>query len=1538
MKKYIKWGGIGLLIPVSLFVLLSILLYLPPVQNFVVNQITQVASKSTNMNIRIDRVSLSFPLDLVVHKTTVINEGDTLLNVDRLKVEIQFWPLLKKQVEVDGLVLEKAHVNTANLIEGMSFKGNINRFYVESHGVNLKPELAIINSFELEDTHLDVTLADTSAVDTTTSEPLFWKIKLEKANFKNVSLALDMPLDSMHLNVGLGTAKLREGFVDLHKMAYTLDDFQIKKGKFGYKTSNQDSIALEGFDPSNIELSDIKIAMNSIYFEGDQIRANIKDFIMKERSGLEIIGTKGKLQADEKQINIPTFEIKTAESQLSMNASANWSISRIDPNGNLKAELLADISKKDLFKFVPGLSEELKNDFPETPIQFQAEINGSLDQLRLTTFNLEIPGHSRISSQGVINYPLEEEKRYAYLDLECGFENTDFIQNFTGGVVIPQGTTLEGFAAANQDTLESNLTLLTLNKGKLLLGGKYHLKDETYQANFTADNLNLHEFLPKDSLFHLTASLKVAGQGFDFFSPKTSLHVEGGLPHLQYGERIFSGIKLDADLKENIATANLNIVDNHMNINTRLDAHLSEQSVTAELASAIKRIDFKSLGITAIPCKTSHKLNLKVKSDLKETHSLRAKVEKNHFDVGDRSFKTKDVLLGCNVSTDSIKSYVNAGDFTLMFQSGCNVNSLLSQIDQFSDMLNKQMETHSIDQSILKEYLPDARFRVLAGDDNPINNLLEATGIGFNEFQLKLETSPQEGLVSEGRLYNLHTDSLTLDTIHFNVEQVAKELLFKGGVIANRSPRQEAFNINLKGNTGDRNARVLVEYLNEKKEQGAYIGVNAQLEKQGVSLRLIPEKPTLVYRPFQLNENNYIFFNNNGKIQANVSLHDENNSGMHFFSTPDSTVQQDLTLALNLIDVAEMKRIVPYMPDIAGLINAETHYVQPYDGISLASIEASVDKLSYNKEPLGDWALSAVYLPKEKNEHCIDGYVLRNGDEVASIGGSYFSTLENTKQDWINANVKLNHFPLSIGNAFVSRKMAVLHGDIDGTMSMKGTSSKPSFNGEVKLDSVNVFIPPASMNLRFDERPIQVTNSKLVFDKFNIFTLGKSPFVINGDVDFSDLSAMMLDLKMTASDFELINGKKTKESLIYGKLYIDVASSIQGTPDKLKVRGAANILGKSDFTYILKDSPLTVEDRLNETVTFINFNDTTQNAQKDIQSINLGGIDMLMTLHIDQAVQGRVDLNANGSNYMLVEGGGDLTFRYSPEGDMFMNGRYTLMSGEMKYEMPVIPLKTFKIREGSYIEWTGNVMNPHLDIKAFEKVRASVSDNGKNSRMVTFNVGVNLTNRLENLGFTFTLEAPEDGSVQNELAAMSAEEKNKLAVTMLVTGLYIAEGNSSSGNFDANNALNSFLQSEINNIAGSALKTIDVNFGMETNDLGENGQSRTDYNFQFAKRFWNNRFRVVIGGKISTGNAAKQSDSFIDNVSLEYRLDNSGTRYIKIFHDKKYASVLEGEVIETGAGIVLRKKVSRIGELFIFKKRKRNQITEDENDDKKKDN
>jgi hypothetical protein len=41
---------------------------------------------------------------------------------------------------------------------------------------------------------------------------------------------------------------------------------------------------------------------------------------------------------------------------------------------------------------------------------------------------------------------------------------------------------------------------------------------------------------------------------------------------------------------------------------------------------------------------------------------------------------------------------------------------------------------------------------------------------------------------------------------------------------------------------------------------------------------------------------------------------------------------------------------------------------------------------------------------------------------------------------------------------------------------------------------------------------------------------------------------------------------------------------------------------------------------------------------------------------------------------------------------------------------------------------------------------------------------------------------------------------------------------------------------------------------------------------------------------------------------------------VRLFHEKNYDNLIEGELIENGAGVVLRKKLDRLSELFIFKK------------------
>ena len=130
MRVWIKRIGVICLIPIALVLLLSILLYIPPFQNFAVRKATEYAGKATGMQIGIEQIRLSFPLDLTVKGVEVVNPpADTLLSLQSLTVRVRALPLLRKQVLVEAIDLRNVKVNTGTMIEGMEIKGFLGKLY-----------------------------------------------------------------------------------------------------------------------------------------------------------------------------------------------------------------------------------------------------------------------------------------------------------------------------------------------------------------------------------------------------------------------------------------------------------------------------------------------------------------------------------------------------------------------------------------------------------------------------------------------------------------------------------------------------------------------------------------------------------------------------------------------------------------------------------------------------------------------------------------------------------------------------------------------------------------------------------------------------------------------------------------------------------------------------------------------------------------------------------------------------------------------------------------------------------------------------------------------------------------------------------------------------------------------------------------------------------------------------------------------------------------------------------------------------------------
>lgn len=1518
LKKVLKWSAIALVSPIALFLLLAILIYIPPIQNFIVHQVADNMSERMGMNINIDKVRLAFPLDLAIHRMTAIEGGDTLINVDRMRLDVKLLPLFKGRADIDGFSLYGLKLDTKSYISDTHIKGIADELTATSHGIDWKKEYVNINHAHLRDANFVVALSDTAQKDTTESKAK-WKINVAKADIERSKIRLSMPGDSMRIYANLTKASLRNGLFNTGRNDYAIHSLQLRSCNINYDIPYIKPTC--GLDANHIGLSNLTLLLDTLsYNQQGTLRAGVRALSFKEKCGLNVIKLKGGVYMDTAQLRLPALSIRTSQSDIEARVAFDFRSFKPGKGGHCKAYINAQIGNKDIRNIGQGfLDKQYLNMLPTQPLIVKGKFMGNIDHINLSSLSIKVPLVAQLSAHGYVRNILKNW-RSGKLTYNLQTQNLSLVRrmlpaSLQHSINIPNGISSNGWLAFRGNAYEAFVRAYC-GKGGITAKARTNLHQESYQLVAIARNFPISAFVKGVPLSPFTGRLQASGNGFNVLSPSASLNAQAHINKLAYQHYNLSGISLHAQLHRGKAlahfVANNPLLQGTGNLNATLGRNLYDIALNVELPE----LDLRKLGMLSDTLTLGTNIQLKGSTNKAFTaFALNGSITNNRFTTPKMSVMAKDIFFDLSTNADTTTAFISAGDLRLRMASKGDVPYLSGHLNRFVTELSKQAKKYNIDQEKLKTLLPSMSFMIDAGRDNPLYNIARMKGYAFNSAMIHLHTHPQIGVNGDARIGRLSMGALLLDTINTHIYQDSTGVQI-AGLIKNNKKNPNPLEVKAKSYLMKSGAGVELTYFDSEGERGVDVGLQALLQENGINIHFYPQHPVLAYRNFTVNNDNFIFLGNDKSIRANVNLLADDGTGLKIYGEPNDSVN-DITLSINQVNLGELSAVLPYMPKLSGMLSGDVHITDNWHNKQMSAMASlNANNFSYEDMPLGNMGIDAIYLPKSGGEHHASAFISSNGEEVLACNGTYY----DKNGGHFEGNAQLHDFPLQMLNGFMAETDVALKGIAAGDLNVNGTFDKPSINGTLNLDSAHIYSDVYGFDFVTDNRAVNINNSKIVFDNYNLYSTGKNPLVLNGSFDMSNFEHMRMDFTMKANNFELINTRKKAQSMLFGKVYANYLGTLKGTTDNLSLRGKLEILDRTDVTYILKDSPLSVDDRLHDLVQFTNFADTT--SHEVVKSISPTGIDLTLGISISDAALFHCTLSNDGQSYVNLEGGGDLTLRMTQQGDMRMTGRFTTNSGEMKYQLPVIPLKTFNIVQGSYVEFTGDVMNPTLNIEAKERTKALVSEDDK-PRSVAFDVGVKLTKPLNNMGLEFTIEAPEDLNVQNQLAAMSNEQRGKAAVTMMATGMYMTDETMMSGSgFKANNALNAFLQNEIQNIAGSALKTIDINLGVESG-TSQTGTSTTDYSFQFAKRFWGNRISVIIGGKVSTGaDATNSAESFINNISVEYRLDQGATRYVKCFYDRNTQDPLEGQLTKTGVGLVLRRKTDRLGELFIFKKKK----------------
>lgn len=696
----------------------------------------------------------------------------------------------------------------------------------------------------------------------------------------------------------------------------------------------------------------------------------------------------------------------------------------------------------------------------------------------------------------------------------------------------------------------------------------------------------------------------------------------------------------------------------------------------------------------------------------------------------------------------------------------------------------------------------------------------------------------------------------------------------------------------------------------------------------------------------------------------------------HLMAITDRVMHElDMQSTSKIFDINALQRTIPSLRIEAGmrqenpLMPVLRQYGVAFDTLNLCltntdslRLDATVDSLRYDDIQVAH--IGARLVPKGGNydyladvfyedtitgkDFGLDVKARLLSDSILAEGNLRADSMDVLSFDAaltnrIHADFYLATLPLAMVNGFMP-DVAKLEGYLNGHACLDCDSIDfNALEAAIWFDSASVWYEGCDMTLGLPHDSIVYRDGQLLLDRIRFQTCNDHPISITGKVDLrQDMANPDIDLIIMADDAQIVNNKrrKTRGQFLYGTLPVSTAISVLGRPDNLKVTGKVTIPEGCNLTYFYEDNSIATSSQLNDLVEFVRFDEDVDPDEdiennkitKEQSNASASQLDVNLKLSIHPSTQVLVYLPTSSDDQVMIQGGGDLKMSMDGNGNLQLSGGYDVKGGNIDFQLPMLPVtKKFALTDDGWLRWSGIIDQPELNLKATERIKCTINDATSGTRVVRFVVSILIRGTLENMDIIFDCSAPDDAAIQSELASLTEEDRSKQALMLLIAQTYTGPSAStgSAGISSANAALSSLLNKELESLLTGKLQHTEINVDIDSYDANGTGSQKTDYSVSVTQKFFDDRMRVTVGGKMSTGDEVQQNDaSIINDVSVEWLIKKDASQYARLFRKTNYESVLEGEVVETGVGYVQKREAFSFWHLFLRSNQKRREALE----------
>lgn len=1550
MNKVFKYINVIIIVLFSLIILCIVSLYIHPIQVFVKNNVIDYVNKKSKINILLDDFKLRFPLDIKANNVKIITaQKDTLVSVDSLLLDMGLMRAFLGEIKINQLKAINSRVNIKNDSTGLLLNIKSQNLKLSTHSVDFKKKFLFVNRIFIEDAWVELKSGNNSHKDTIKSNSTFgWKFKVEKSTLKNVGYKMyskSLP----YLGSKVLSGKLKNSMVDIENRLVLSDSVmldgaacridlaenteekvKIKQTKIDYddgwqvkagnvKMYNSDfSMKMPNYkNRFKMQFSGIKVSLDSVYNLGRIVKCRLKDFSVVQDSGLIIDRAYGNVILDSNRTNVAGFRIKTDKTDLVLSANLAAPIVNIMDNYPLDVRIKGNIGISDLGIVVDSIPPEIMNDIIkiETAFRFNG-VGAKIDSLKLN-----LPNRMKIDLGGNINNFKDITKLDGNIKGALYAQNVDFINKMLPSFTykLPHNVGLNYNIKAKKGDLYPILKVYKDDNYVAYIRSYYSNRLKSYNANLIFSKFPVNDFMANDSLGIVSGNVNISGKNYKWGNiiAETKVNID----EVEYKKYIYKNINVDFDVQNSLIRSKLEVKDENLALNLNIDGDSVNGKYKIEIGGNLDKFNLYKTNFSQNKMSIATLLN--IKGDFSE-NNYDAKVLldslKYHYLGKNKSLGNIDLYVKSQQDKSNVK--LNTGDLDFAFNSDNSILNAITKIYNGVTYAIKDTKTGNFDMSKINRTFPNFDFSVYGKTKNAIVRYLKVHKVSIGKIDLKASSSIDNGFHLDLSVDNPLVRTSYLDNVKLNLTQKKKTLNYKIAISDSDDKFKMSMNANIQGFIRNNLARLTVKQQNSNGDIGIDFGTDIALQDSSFSLRFFPENPIIGYNEWKINRDNWVLFGRNLNLSANLFLRYKDREISLISSKSLYAKNNTVDIKFKNIDIKSTVLNISILPDISGLLNLDLKVYPDKDNIFVDGI-LDVKKLLYRNDFIGDLNVIANY--------SIDRATYSKNRFKTNLSLNSYNNLfldgsvDINNQTYFNIHSKLTQFPLKLINIFIPNNTIILDGGLTGNIDISGNSNKPDFRGLLNFENGRVNVPMLSANFDIDNRVLKITDGRFRVNQFRLMAPDKSILNVDGFIDLYPFNKIKMGLDMSANSLQIVDIRSDKNSLLSGNAKIDFSAKLKGFLSDLNLNGKLKLLNDTEINYSIKDSNTKIKDKTEGVVNFVQFGkDTSWDKDMFRDEVSNTSFRMNMFMDIDKGVKMNINLSEDGANKISIEGGGTLTYSIDENGVNNISGKYTLTNGNVIYGIPLVGDKNFNIVDGSYIEWTGKILSPNVNISASEEINANVIT-GSVSRLIPFNAIVRIGNTLNKPSVIFDLEAPNDQDVQTQLSVLNKDERSRQAINLMLYGLYSGPGQIDS-RITANSAVYGLLEGEINQWARKYLDGANISFGIDTYDqYSTKGKYlRTDFSYKFSKNIFKEKVMVKVGGRISTNNDPEEGidQTLFDDISLEYMYDSNRNFFIRLFRNSNY-DILEGRIYQTGGGLVYRKSFDDIRNIFFRNKKKR---------------